>query len=218
MDREIWRGKDVGYIVKKKMNRGCRKNSMVSVNRWKSGSVNRTVNKGEGKEMDQEIKQRIETLKKEKDAVILAHYYVDGEVQEIADYVGDSYYLAELATTVPQKTIIFCGVSFMGESAKILSPEKTVIMADRSADCPMAHMVEVEKILGYSILPTLVSLTGACGLRVIWIFTIFAAQRSLAILYLSYPISWAVTATAHMICFWRAAKKLPKEDGHPVRG
>lgn len=97
--------------------------------------------------MDQEMKmQRIETLKKEKDAVILAHYYVDGEVQEIADYVGDSYYLAELATTVPQKTIIFCGVSFMGESAKILSPEKTVIMADRSADCPMAHMVEVEKI------------------------------------------------------------------------
>ena len=78
--------------------------------------------------------------------MILAHYYVDGEVQEIADYVGDSYYLAELATTVPQKTIIFCGVSFMGESAKILSPEKTVIMADRSADCPMAHMVEVEKI------------------------------------------------------------------------
>ena len=76
----------------------------------------------------------------------IKNYYVDGEVQEIADYVGDSYYLAELATTVPQKTIIFCGVSFMGESAKILSPEKTVIMADRSADCPMAHMVEVEKI------------------------------------------------------------------------
>ena len=146
MDREIWRGKDVGYIVKKKMNRSCRKNGMVSVNRWGFGSVNRAVKKGEGKEMDQEIKQRIETLKKEKDAVILAHYYVDGEVQEIADYVGDSYYLAELATTVPQKTIIFCGVSFMGESAKILSPEKTVIMADRSADCPLAHMVEVEKI------------------------------------------------------------------------
>ena len=146
MDREIWRGKDVGYIVKKKMNRSCRKNGMVSVNRWGFGSVNRAVKKGEGKEMDQEIKQRIETLKKEKDAVILAHYYVDGEVQEIADYVGDSYYLAELATTVPQKTIIFCGVSFMGESAKILSPEKTVIMADRSADCPMAHMAAIEKI------------------------------------------------------------------------
>ena len=79
MDREIWRGKDVGYIVKKKMNRSCRKNGMVSVNRWGFGSVNRAVKKGEGKEMDQEIKQRIETLKKEKDAVILAHYYVDGE-------------------------------------------------------------------------------------------------------------------------------------------
>ena len=82
----------------------------------------------------------------------------------------------------------------------------------------MDTMVGSIRGLGYSILPTLVSLTGACGLRVIWIFTIFAAQRSLAILYLSYPISWAVTATAHMICFWRAAKKLPKEDGHPVRG
>ena len=66
-------------------------NGMVSVNRWGFGSVNRAVKKGEGKEMDQEIKQRIETLKKEKDAVILAHYYVDGEVQEIADYGGDSY-------------------------------------------------------------------------------------------------------------------------------
>ena len=82
----------------------------------------------------------------------------------------------------------------------------------------MDTMVGSIRGLGYSILPTLVSLTGACGLRVIWIFTIFAAQRSLAILYLSYPISWAVTATAHMICFWRAAKKMPKEDGHPVRG
>ena len=65
MDREIWRGKDVGYIVKKKMNRSCRKNGMVSVNRWGFRSVNRAVKKGEGKEMDQEIKQRIETLKKE---------------------------------------------------------------------------------------------------------------------------------------------------------
>ena len=59
MDREIWRGKDVGYIVKKKMNRSCRKNGMVSVNRWGFRSVNRAVKKGEGKEMDQEIKQRI---------------------------------------------------------------------------------------------------------------------------------------------------------------
>ena len=68
--------------------------------------------------MNEEIKNEIQKLKKEKDAVILAHYYVDGEVQEIADYVGDSYYLAEIATKVPESTIVFCGVSFMGESAK----------------------------------------------------------------------------------------------------
>ena len=75
--------------------------------------------------MNEEIKNEIQKLKKEKDAVILAHYYVDGEVQEIADYVGDSYYLAEIATKVPESTIVFCGVSFMGESAKILNPKKS---------------------------------------------------------------------------------------------
>ena len=96
--------------------------------------------------MNEEIKNEIQKLKKEKDAVILAHYYVDGEVQEIADYVGDSYYLAEIATKVPESTIVFCGVSFMGESAKILNPKKRVVMADGHADCPMAHMVDVDKI------------------------------------------------------------------------
>lgn len=96
--------------------------------------------------MEAEIKQRIAALKKEKDAVILAHYYVDGEVQEIADFVGDSYYLAEKATTVPESVILFCGVSFMGESAKLLNPEKKVVMADETADCPMAHMVDTDRI------------------------------------------------------------------------
>lgn len=96
--------------------------------------------------MDENMVKKVEALKKEKDVVILAHYYVDGEVQEIADYVGDSYYLAKMATKVTQKNILFCGVSFMGESAKILNPEKKVIMADSNADCPMAHMVTLEKI------------------------------------------------------------------------
>ncbi len=90
--------------------------------------------------------EEIKKLKKEKNAVILAHYYVDSEVQAIADYVGDSYYLSKLATTLPEQTIIFCGVSFMGESAKILNPQKTVVMADELADCPMAHMVDTETI------------------------------------------------------------------------
>lgn len=93
-----------------------------------------------------DIVKRINELKKEKNAVILAHYYVEGEIQEIADYVGDSFYLAKIATTVKEDTIVFCGVSFMGESAKILNPEKTVLMPDATADCPMAHMASIEKI------------------------------------------------------------------------
>lgn len=93
-----------------------------------------------------ELTKKIEELKKERDAVILAHYYVDDEVQAVADYVGDSYYLSQIATRVPQKTIVFCGVKFMGESAKLLNPEKTVLMPDDQADCPMAHMAAKEKI------------------------------------------------------------------------
>lgn len=96
--------------------------------------------------MEKEMLDTINKLKKEKNAVILAHYYVDGEVQAIADYVGDSFYLSRIAAETDADVILFCGVSFMGESAKILSPEKRVVMADELADCPMAHMVELEKI------------------------------------------------------------------------
>ena len=96
--------------------------------------------------MNGNIKDRISELKREKDVAILAHYYVDGEVQKIADYVGDSFYLSKIATGLEQKNILFCGVRFMGESAKLLSPEKRVVMADDFADCPMAHMVTLEKI------------------------------------------------------------------------
>lgn len=96
--------------------------------------------------MDNSIKNRISELKKEKDIAILAHYYVDGEVQKVADYVGDSFYLSKIATSLKQKNILFCGVKFMGESAKLLSPDKRVVMADDFADCPMAHMITVEKI------------------------------------------------------------------------
>ena len=94
-----------------------------------------------------QIINEIEKWKKENDFVILAHYYVDGDVQAIADYVGDSFYLAKIATKVKQENILFAGVSFMGESAKLLNPKKHVYMADNSADCPMAHMVDIDKIL-----------------------------------------------------------------------
>lgn len=90
--------------------------------------------------------KKIMELKEEKDAVILAHYYVGKDVQKIADYVGDSYFLAKKSTELSQKTIIFCGVKFMGESAKILNPEKKVYMADDSAECNMAHMVDPEYV------------------------------------------------------------------------
>ena len=74
--------------------------------------------------MEKEKIDQIKKLQKEKDVVILAHYYVDGEVQEIADYVGDSFYLSKIATNVPQQTILFAGVGFMGESAKLLNPKR----------------------------------------------------------------------------------------------
>lgn len=87
------------------------------------------------------MKNKIEQLKKEKNAVVLAHYYAPATVQEIADYVGDSFYLAKIAKQSKADIIVFCGVYFMGESAKILTPDKKVLMPDLSADCAMAHMV-----------------------------------------------------------------------------
>ena len=92
------------------------------------------------------MKNRIKKTAKEKNAVILAHYYAPDEVQEIADYVGDSYYLAKIAKQTAADIIVFCGVSFMGESAKILNPDKKVLMPDLTADCPMARMVAEGKI------------------------------------------------------------------------
>ena len=88
-----------------------------------------------------ELVAGIERLKHEKDIVVLAHFYVQDEIQDVADYIGDSYQLAKLAKTTPQQTICFCGVNFMGESAKILSPGKRVIMPDIKAGCPMADMI-----------------------------------------------------------------------------
>ena len=92
------------------------------------------------------LTEEINRLKKEKDAVILAHYYAEPEVQAVADYVGDSFYLSRVAVGLAEQTIVFCGVSFMGESAKILNPGKTVLMPDLRADCPMAHMADAGTI------------------------------------------------------------------------
>ena len=99
--------------------------------------------------MKEEIRKKIEEierLKKAKNAAVMAHYYVCGEVQEAADFVGDSYYLSERSSAVDAEMIVMCGVSFMGESAKILNPQKKILLPEPEADCPMAHMATEEGI------------------------------------------------------------------------
>ena len=92
------------------------------------------------------ITEEIRALKERENAVILAHYYVDGAVQALADYVGDSFYLAKVAAKEQKQTIVFCGVRFMGESAKILNPGRRVLLPEAAADCPMAHMADIGQI------------------------------------------------------------------------
>lgn len=84
------------------------------------------------------LKEEILRLKKEKHAVIMAHYYVPAEVQEVADHIGDSLALAQIAQKVEEPVIVLCGVGFMGETAKILCPDKTVLIPDPQAGCSLA--------------------------------------------------------------------------------
>lgn len=92
---------------------------------------------------EEELKQRIEALKKEKNAVILAHYYQQGPIQDIADHIGDSLALAQYASTLKDiKIIVLCGVYFMGETAKLLCPDKKVLVPDAAAGCSLADSCE----------------------------------------------------------------------------
>ncbi|ACS98748.1 MULTISPECIES: quinolinate synthase NadA [Paenibacillus] len=95
-------------------------------------------------EQNRELRERLMQLKKERNAIILAHYYQRDEIQEVADFRGDSFLLAQKAAQTDADVIVFCGVHFMGESAKILAPNKTVIIPDERAGCPMADMVNVD--------------------------------------------------------------------------
>lgn len=97
--------------------------------------------------MKTNLKTKINHLKKERNTIILAHYYQRPEVQDIADAVGDSYYLSKIAKNCSESTILFCGVKFMAESAKILSPNKTVLLPVIEAGCPMADMISKKDVL-----------------------------------------------------------------------
>lgn len=97
--------------------------------------------------MNEQLVQELLKMKKERNAIIVAHYYQRSEIQNIADTIGDSYYLSKVAKDCSEKVIVFCGVKFMAESAKILSPEKTVLIPVSDAGCPMADMADPEEVL-----------------------------------------------------------------------
>ena len=92
------------------------------------------------------IEDEIRMLRNDHRAVILAHNYCRGEVQDIADFTGDSLELARKATEIQADVIVFCGVTFMAETAKILNPEKKVLIPDPTAGCPMAEMITAAQL------------------------------------------------------------------------
>lgn len=92
----------------------------------------------------QSLKNEIEILKKKKNAVILAHYYQKGDIQDIADFIGDSLALAKIAKTLKEKVVVMCGVHFMGETVKILCPDKIVLVPDMNAGCSLADSCNAE--------------------------------------------------------------------------
>lgn len=99
--------------------------------------------------MKKELQQKIQQLKKEKDIAILAHSYQSVDILEIADQTGDSFKLSVVAENMPQSTVVLCGVRFMADTVKILSPEKRVLLPMTEATCPMAEQISPARVLAY---------------------------------------------------------------------
>lgn len=122
---------------------------MSSAGRWKFRSVNKAERNSFGGSRMNNLIAEIQRLKKQRNAAILAHYYEAGEIQDLADYVGDSLYLAQMGEKLANPVVLLAGVVFMAESVKLLSPEKTVLVPDVAAGCSLVDASPYEKYLAW---------------------------------------------------------------------
>ncbi|RYZ59812.1 MAG: quinolinate synthase NadA, partial [Proteobacteria bacterium] len=139
----------------------------------------------------------IQRLKKERNAVVLAHYYQDSDVQDVADFLGDSLQLAQAAATTRAKVICFCGVHFMAETAKILNPDRTVVVPDMEAGCSLADGCPPDKFRAWkarypgAIVVSYINCSAEIKAESDWIVTSSNAEKIVADLPTDRPILFA---------------------------
>ena len=156
-----------------------------------------------------DLLQEIAELKARENATILAHYYQEGEIQELADFTGDSLKLARAATKVPTGTIVFCGVHFMAETAKMLNPEKRVLLPDLKAGCSLAESCPADKLTRYQ---EMLRINGRKFQTVTYI------NSSAAVKALSDWVVTSANAATEANMMWQLQSKFPQHRYHPVPG